>query len=261
MALLCSVLIGCNEDFDPSVGPQSYLPESTVPADAVSVSTAAAPQTINLADYIDEKTGSEKPLMIGVASVKEGTMPSNTILKAEVQLSRYSDFSDLITIDANSMDGNDTIFISPTTLQTAYFNTVTKNPSTTKLYVRTLMYTVTGGNAVAIIGKPDENYFDVHEVTFTPLNKLTIAPAYYIIGGPNDWKTSALERSIKFTHSDEDVYIDPIFTVTFDASAGDTWFAIGDDTACDAIGNDDWTQLYGIVGGDNEAKEGKIGSM
>lgn len=86
-----------------------------------------------------------------------------------------------------------------------------------------------------------------------------IASAYYLIGGPNDWQGSAVNRSIKFSHSGKDVYEDPVFTVVFDAAAsGDTWFAIGDDKACDAIANNDWSLLYGIVGGDNEAKEGKL---
>ena len=79
------------------------------------------------------------------------------------------------------------------------------------------------------------------------------------MGGPNDWAGSASDRTIKFQHSDEDVYVDAVFTVVFDAAKeGDTWFAIADDQACDAVGNGDWSQLYGIVGGDNEANEGKI---
>ncbi len=258
MALLSAVLMGCNEDFDSLIGPQSNLPESLVPADAVSVSTQNAPVTVRLESYINEENNTETPLMIGVASVKEGAMPANTVLKAVVQFSRDENFEESISLDALSMGDDNTIYVSPKTLQDAYYLGVTKNPAITDLYVRTIMYTVTNGDAVAIIGKPGENYFDTHKILFKPLDKLEIAPAYYIVGGPNDWAASAADRSIKFSHSDEDVYVDPVFTVTFDAAEGDTWFAIGDDQACDAIGNGDWTQLYGIVGGDNQAKEGKI---
>jgi hypothetical protein len=149
------------------------------------------------------------------------------------------------------------ITIQPGLLEDAYFEGITKNPSTTQLYMRTIMYTVTGGEAEAIVGKPGENYYTQKTITFTPINKLTIAPAYYIVGGPNDWN-DAPKKQIKFEHSGEDVYIDPVFTVVFDAAAsGDTWFAIGDDEACEAIPND-WSKLYGIVGGNNEAKEGKL---
>ena len=255
-ALLSLGLVACNENFDPEVGPQSNLQESLLQASDVTVTTAI-PDAINLADYIDAETSAEKPILIGTATVKEGAMPKNTILKAAVQVSRDADFSESVIIEANSMAETQEITIQPGMLEDAYFNEITKNPNTTQLYMRTIMYTVTGGEAEAIVGKPGENYYTQKTVTFTPLNKLTIAPAYYIVGGPNDWN-DAPKKQIKFEHSGEDVYIDPVFTVVFDAAAsGDTWFAIGDDEACEAIPND-WSKLYGIVGGNNEAKEGKL---
>ena len=255
-ALLSLGLVACNENFDPEVGPQSNLQESLLQASDVTVTTAI-PDAINLADYIDAETSAEKPILIGTAAVKEGAMPKNTILKAEVEVSRDADFSESVIIEANSMAETQEITIQPGMLEDAYFNEITKNPNTTQLYMRTIMYTVTGGEAEAIVGKPGENYYTQKTVTFTPLNKLTIAPAYYIVGGPNDWN-DAPKKQIKFEHSGEDVYIDPVFTVVFDAAAsGDTWFAIGDDEACEAIPND-WSKLYGIVGGNSEAKEGKL---
>ena len=259
MALLTTAFIGCSEgDYDPSVGPQAYLPESPLALSDVSVATADAPTTINLSDYIVDGELVKDSMLVGIATVKEGAMPANTVLKAEFEVSRDADFANSVTIDAYGIGDDGRITINPQTLQDAYFNEITKNPAKVTLYVRTILYTVTDGSSKAIIGKPDDNFFDTHTLEFTPLNKVTIAPAYYIIGGPNDWAGSAADRTIKFQHSDEDVYIDPVFTVIFDAAAGDTWFAIGDDAACDAIGNGDWSQLYGIVGGDNEAKEGKL---
>ena len=257
-ALLSMGFVACTENFDPEVGPQSNLQESLLQVSDLTVNSTM-PEAISLADYIDDETGIETPIPVGVATVKEGAMPANTILKAVVEISRNADFSESVTIPANSMADSQEITLNPSDVENAYFDGITKNPNTTPLYVRTIMYTVTGGDAEAIVGNPNENYYVVKTISFTPLNKLTIAPAYYIIGGPNsDWAASAINRSIKFTHSDEDVYIDPVFTVTFDAADGDTWFAIGDDQSCDAIANGDWSQLYGIVGGDNEATEGKI---
>lgn len=256
-ALLSIGLVACTENFDSEFGPQTYLPESPLSASDVSVSRGSAPATVNIADYIDE-SGNETPIPIGTVSVREGALPVNTIVKASVEVARTADFSEFVPIPANNLDENGLITLQPSDLEDAYFDGISKNPATVDLYVRTTLTTVTNGEAVAIIGKPYENYFDTHSIKFTPLNRVSIAPAYYIVGGPNDWQSSAINRSIKFEHSDEDVYIDPIFTVTFDAAAGDTWFAIGDDQACDAIANGDWSQLYGIVGGENEAIEGKI---
>ncbi len=77
-----------------------------------------------------------------------------------------------------------------------------------------------------------------------------ISQNYYIVGGPNDWSESAKNKMLKFSHSGKDVYEDPVFTVTFNASEGDTWFAIGDDEACEAIANDnDWSKLLGTTKG------------
>ena len=259
MALLSAVLVGCSKDnYDPEAGPQTYYPESPLAVSDVSVTRSTEPTSINIADYLDEATLEETPIPIGVVSVREGAMPANTILKAQVLLSRNADFEEAIVLDANSLAETNVISIQPSELQDSYFSIITKNPATTELFVRTVLYTVTKGEAVAIIGEPGNNFFDSHSVMFTPLNKLTIAPAYYLIGGPNDWQSSAINRTLKFQHSDEDVYVDPVFTITFDASAGDTWFAIGDDTACDAIAAGDWSQLYGIVGGDNTAPTGKL---
>lgn len=77
-----------------------------------------------------------------------------------------------------------------------------------------------------------------------------VAEAYYIVGGPNDWAGSAASKQLKFSHSSISVYDDPVFTITFPASEGDTWFAIGDDKACDAITNDgNWSLLFGTTSG------------
>lgn len=260
LALLTTAFVGCSkEDYDPSVGPQAYYPESALAVSDVSVSTAGAPTTVSLSDYIDEDGNIIKDsLLVGVAAVNDGAMPLNTIMEAEIEFSRDANFTEFAKIDAYKIGEDGRITVNPKVLQDAYFEGITKNPSKVTLYIRTVLYTVTDGSSKAIIGKPGDNYFDVHTLEFTPLNKVTIAPAYYIVGGPNDWAQSAANRTIKFQHSDEDVYIDPVFTVVFDAAGGDTWFAIGDDEACDAIAAGDWNQLYGIVGGDNEAKEGKL---
>jgi hypothetical protein len=258
MALLSVGLVGCNQDFDTEFVPQTNPQESLLQTSDVSVATSSA-TSINLADFINEEEGIDKPVPIGTVSVKEGSMPANTILKAEVEFSKSADFDNSIILNANSLDGTNEISVQASTLQDVYFNNITRNPAETDLYIRTVLYTVTGSTADAVIGKPGENYYAERTVKFTPLNKVQISSAYYLIGGPNDWTKSAADRLIKFNHSGKDVYDDPVFTVVFDAKQDDdTWFAFGDDAACDAIGEGDWTKLFGIVGGDSETKEGRF---
>jgi len=257
MTLLSFGLASCDEgDYDPEVGPQSYSAESPVNVSQVSMESNVS--EINIADYYDAATEAEKPITIGTVSVAEGALPANTTLKAEIEISNTPDFAKSAIVQANSLTDTNIITIQPSELENAYFEQISKNPATTQLYYRTILYTVTGDDAAARIGKPGQDYFAQGVITLTPLNKVTIAPAYYIVGGPNDWN-DAPKKQIKFNHSDEDVYVDPVFTVIFDAAAeGDTWFAIGDDEACEAVGEGVWNKLYGIVGGDNEATSGQL---
>lgn len=257
ISLMSAALVGCSDKYDPEVGPQTYLPESPVQMSDVSVTNSAS--SIKIADFIDADTDAETAIEMGSFSVKEGAMPANTIMKAEIEISQTEDFAKSAIVPVNSLAETDKITVQPSDLENAYFDYISKNPATTDLYVRTIMYTVTKGDAAARIGNPETDFFASAKITLTPLDRVKIAPDYYIIGGPNDWAGSAANRSIKFEHSGEDVYVDPIFTVIFDAAAsGDTWFAIGDDEACDAIGSGDWSKLYGIVGGENTAESGEL---
>lgn len=246
MALLSLGLVACNQDFDTEFVPQTNLPESLLKASDVSVATASA-TTINLADYIDEETGVNKDIAIGTVSVAEGAMPANTILKALVEFSKTEDFAESITLDANSLEGTNEISVKAGDLQDAYFNNITRNPAQTPLYIRTVIHTVTGGSSEAIVGKPGESYFAQRNVQFTPLFKVQISPAYYVIGAGAGWSADGA-RTQKFSHSDADVYDDPIFTIVVDAGGDDAWFAIGDDTAIDAVAAGDWNQLFGTKG-------------
>ena len=250
MALLSMGLVACNQDFDTEFVPQTNMPESLLQMSDVSVA-AQVPSTLNLADYINEETGTVKNIPIGTVTVKEGAMPANTILKAEVEFSKDADFANSIILDANSLDGSNEISVNPSLLQDAYFNEITRNPATAEVFVRTILYTVTGGTSEAIIGKPDENFFAERTVQFTPLFKVQISPAYYVIGAAGGWSADGAHTQ-KFNHSDADVYDDPIFTIIIDAGGDDCWFAIGDDTAIDAVAAGDWNQLFGTKGGSED---------
>lgn len=253
MALLSTGLVSCNQDFETIFSPQTNEQESQLQTSDVTVANST-PATINLADYINEETEIASPIPIGTASVKEGAMPANTILKAEVEFSKDADFANSIKLDANSLENTNEISVNPSQLQDAYFNDITRNPATTDLYIRTILYTVTGGTAEAIVGKPGENYYAESTVKFTPLNKVQISPAYYVIGAAGGWSADGA-RTQKFNQSGADVYEDPIFSIVVDAGGDDCWFAIGDDTALDAIANDnDWTKLLGTKGESEDLK-------
>ena len=81
-----------------------------------------------------------------------------------------------------------------------------------------------------------------------------ISQHYYIIGAPSKWEVT--ETSLKFNHSGKDVYEDPVFTIMFPVSDGETWFAITDDVA---IEKNDWAYVIGCAEGNgNNGMEGKL---
>ena len=248
-ALLGIAFTACTENFDPEVGPQTYLPESPLAASDVTMTSEAS--AINIESLIE--AGND--ITIGTATVREGAMPINTVLKAEVEFSNDPNYDNSVTLPA-SIDDNNVVTVSPSALQDAYFEYITRNPATTELYIRTTLFTVTNGASEAIIGKPGENYYAEQSVQFTPLFKVQISPAYYIIGAKEGWSVDGA-RAQKFEHSGADVYEDPIFTIVFESGGDDCWFAIADDTSLDAIDAGDWNQLFGTKG-ESEDLEGNI---
>ena len=239
-ALLAIAFTACTENFDPEVGPQSNAAESPLAASDVTMTATAG--TINIESLIE----AGDPITIGTASVREGAMPANTVLKATVDFSADPNFEKFVTLPATIDEGN-VVTVSANDLQDEYFNNITRNPKTVAIYMRTTLYTVTNGAAEAIIGKPGENYYAVQNVQFTPLFKVQISPAYYVIGAAGGWSADGA-RTQKFEHSDADVYDDPIFTIVIDSGGDDCWFAIGDDAALDAVNAGDWNQLLGVKG-------------
>lgn len=248
-ALVGLAFTACTENFDPEVGPQSYAAESPLAASDVTMTSEAS--AINIESLI----AAEQDITIGTISVREGALPANTVVEALVEFANDGTYDNSIQLPA-TVDENNKVTVSPNDLQDAYFNYITRNPKTVNLSMRTTLMTVTNGAAAAYVGNPEENFYAEQTVQFTPLFKVQISPAYYVIGAAGGWSADGA-RTQKFEHSDADVYDDPVFSIIIDSGGDDCWFAIGDDTALDAVNAGDWTQLFGTQG-DSEDLEGKM---
>ena len=101
------------------------------------------------------------------------------------------------------------------------------------------------GNGTTTVKTATSAVFQVKAIPQAP----QISQNYYLVGGTQDWAASATGKTQKFQHSGLDVYEDPVFTIIINAAEGDTWFAVGDDEACDAIGAGDWSKLLGTTKG------------
>ena len=229
-------MVACSEDFKDWIDQKTYEPEAAVTIPGFTA-TPGAPVDLNTA-------GDSVKLL----SINEAALPAGSTLdNLRIVVTPEDGNGEKITIKAYDTNG----MFPYSELQSAVVTYYGVRPTPRVLNAHAYVNVMRNGEAA---------YVDIgtFNITITP-KAPAISPAYYIVGGPNDWATSAAEKPIKFSHSGADVYEDPIFTAIFDAAAsGDTWFAIGDDNACAAIGDGDWSKLLGIVGGNSQATEGQL---
>ena len=83
-----------------------------------------------------------------------------------------------------------------------------------------------------------------------------IYPHFYVIGAPSAWDPTC--TTLPFTHSDTNVYDDPVFTVMFPVENGDTWFAFADDKT---VSTNDWSNVFAAREGNGKNLVGEKGSL
>ena len=236
MLLLAAAFTGCSEDFkdwaNPITNPQ---PEAiTIPG----VSASAAATNIDLGKAEE----SVKLITLSTATFPEGT----TLDKMRIVLTPTGvEEADSKTLQAiSTIEGT----FSKEALQEIIVSNYGRKPDVRTFEAQVYLDGIYNGQAA---------YIDAGKVDLTLIPEAPyIAQNYYIVGGTKAWDAS---KDQKFKHSDKDVYDDPIFTIVIDGNPeGDCWFAIGDDEGVEAIADNVWDKLFGIVGGDNKATSGKL---
>lgn len=227
LLLMAATLTACNGDYDDWASPQTNGPESsqTITLDGLAAS-AAAP--------IDLGTPGDSVKLFGLA-LPAGHTYGNT----RIELTPGDGAMDATTVTLNTTEAGRIDSASVQSLvSTAYGLRPTARTFSGHVYTDVL---INGQAFLADAG--------TITVTVTPSAPF-ISSAYYVVGGTLDWSGSAASKEQKFSHSGLDVYEDPVFSITIPAAQGaDTWFAIGGEEACDAVGNGDWNQLLGTLKG------------
>ena len=149
-----------------------------------------------------------------------------------------------IQLGDNSYDISADGYMSAADLQDYVINLYGRRPIERSVEATVSMWM---SNGTTTVKTATSDVFHINVIPQAP----QISENYYIVGGASgDWAGTAASKELKFSHSGQDVYEDPIFTITIPAAEGDTWFAIGDDEACDAIAtNNDWSKLFGTKKG------------
>lgn len=230
MLLMAAAFTGCTEDFKDWAQPISNPEPAAITIPGVSASAAAS--SINLGEASD----AVKLISVSTAAAPEGTVFDKLRV---VMTPAGIDDAESKTIQALSTSEGT---FDKETLQEMVVETFGRRPEARTYNTHVYLDGIYQGQAAYI----DAGALQLNLIPEAP----QIAQNYYIVGGTQDWAESAKNKSQQFQHSDKDVYEDPIFTIVIDAAEGDTWFAIGDDAACEAIANDnDWSKLLGTTAG------------
>ena len=224
MLLLAAAFTGCSEDFkdwaNPITNPQ---PEAiTIPG----VSASAAATNIDLAEADDDV----KLISLSTATFPEGT----TLDKMRIVLTP----TDVEEAEPKTLQAISTIegTFSKEALQEIIVDNYGRRPDVRSFDAQVYLDGIYNGQAA---------YIDAGTVNLTLIPEAPyIADAYYLIGDMGTWGN---DKSMKMSHSDKDVFEDPIFTYVF-TGGKEIWFAFGDAEALDAIDTGDWNQLFGTTG-------------
>ena len=207
------------------------------PEDAIEIPgfQAVAAPAIDLADYADDD-------VVRIFSLAEANLPEGySVENIRIFVNPVDDPTNKVKFDT---DGT----FTKAELQSFVESIYGKRPEARTFQAQVYASVVDANGAAVNVDA------GVITLTITP-EAPYIAQNYYLVGGPMDWAGSAASKEQQFSHSDADVYDDPVFTYLLTA-AGETWFAIGDDEACDAIANDgNWSLLLGTTSGNGNNGE------
>lgn len=222
LLLSAMTFVSCNDDFADWTAPQSNPQEEAVTLPGYTATGTAA---VDLAEVTGDRV---QILTLSEVALPEGSTTGNT--RIELAPADAPDAA-VTTIDVDN-DGT----VAKADLQAAIETFWGKRPSAR---------TMTGHVYSDIITEGQSFLVDAGVITVTATPEAPfIASAYYIVGDvTGGWDA---DHVVQFSHSDADVYEDPVFTVTFTAAAGNCWQIIPQNNIDN---NDFWHKgADGVVG-------------
>lgn len=216
-------------------------------------------KTVDLTVYNDANK------VIPVVDVTATDFPTDYNLDFVMQISKDPSFGRFAEVETE-MQGN-VLTVAPDDLQSAYYSAISKGPKAKDVYVRYAAFAVDpkNDNNQIRIGNPDfyfapgkDGYQTINILPFP--STLVIEDAYYLLGTINDWSVA---NAIKFSHSDENVYDDPVFSLKVDispdqAASGWWWKIVPQSTYETGNWVDADNASFGVAVNGDEAAEGAL---
>lgn len=191
----------CSEDFKDWADPQTNPQE-----DAITIPgfTATAAQAINFASVT---TDSVNTFSLSSAALPEGF----TLANARLELTPQGVENATKTTVNTDLNGKGAVADLAPVVESAYGKRPTARTFDAQVYVNA----VKDGQAV-LIDAGKINLVMTPKAPFIDTN-------YYLVGQMTDW---SLDTKFKFTHSDADVYEDPVFTIMFTTTDDNQYWKI-----------------------------------
>ncbi|MCL1938005.1 MAG: DUF5115 domain-containing protein [Candidatus Azobacteroides sp.] len=229
LPLLSVLFLGaaCSDDVDVNVAPPQTNPEE--PAITIAFEAKNAETAYDMADIQTDS--------VAIADISSLNIMDGASVAYEILVSKPGDASVDKLLYSVSSNGN-LLYLPTDSLRTATETFYGKRP-----VARDLSFVVN-----ASVTSADQTFqmrSDTVKISVT-LTAPVIESAYYLIGNVNNWDLDSLD-DYKFSHSDQDVYDDPIFTIKVYMSGADKYFKIIPQSSKDKSGDDRWTGALGCV--------------
>lgn len=191
----------CSEDFKDWADPQTNPQEDVI---TIPGFTATAAQAI---DFASVTTDSVNTFSLSSAALPEGF----TLANARLELTPQGVENATKTTVNTDLNGKGAVADLAPVVESAYGKRPTARTFDAQVYVNA----VKDGQAV-LIDAGKINLVMTPKAPFIDTN-------YYLVGQMTDW---SLDTKFKFTHSDADVYEDPVFTIMFTTTDDNQYWKI-----------------------------------
>lgn len=222
--------------------PQENPQEPILTAGDITSATDGALSSAEVLSLEDYRIASGIPVM---KLTEAKSLPEGAAVEYKVELAAKEDFSGKV-ITLTTKAGEDGVYTAdPYQWNDAHVALFGKSPKVKKAYYRVPVYVNLDGSNYRY--ESESYYAATGSVEETCMDQgFVIESEYFLIGNLNDWK---LDKAIAFTHSDADVYDDPVFVATFkvtqevlDASGGGCYWKIA---PLSAVDTQNWDAVYG----------------
>lgn len=203
LAVLASItLASCNGDYDDWAQPQ-HNPEE----EAITIPGFTATPVVQAIDFANVTTDSVSTFTLSEAALPEGF----TLENARLEIMPQGEDNAIKKTVNSSIEGKSAV-ADLSEVIVSYYG---KRPKAHSFVTHVYLNAMKNGDAVLI----DAGEFNLAMTPKAPF----IDSGYYMVGLMTDWK---LDTNLKFTHSNVDVYEDPVFTLVFTTKDADQYWKI-----------------------------------